>query len=313
MKLNQWLDIWLNKYQKTTIKLRTYIKYEYTITKHINPILGDYELDDLTSDILQDFILQKLNNGNLKNNANLSPNSVLSIFSLLKQALKYAKKLEICLKEYTSNIKLPPIKEKEINAFNRIEQQKIEEFCINSKSNYIGIIICLYTGIRLGELLALTWNDIDFNKKLLTINKTAYTISKNSKNIAYIDKPKTKKSYRIIPLPKQLINILKNKKKKSTSNYIISTKKGNIVQNRSYQKTFKCILNKCNIEYKSFHSLRHTFATRALEQGMDVKTLSEILGHKDSTITLNRYSHSLLEHKHESMNKVGKLLELSNY
>lgn len=311
MKLNEWLDSWLNKYQKTTIKLRTYLKYLDIIQKHINPILGEYELEDLTSNILQDFVLYKLNNGNLITKGKLSDNSVISIVSLLKLALRQAVFLGVSSVEYTAHIKMPTIKEKEVTAFNKIEQQKIENYCLNSKRNYIGIIICLYTGIRLGELLALTWNDIDFDKRLLKINKTVYTITKDGKNEAYIDKPKTKQSNRIIPLPKQLVDVLRKNKKISTSNYIISTKNGGVVQNRSYQKTFKSILRKCNIPYKNFHSLRHTFATRALELGMDVKTLSEILGHKNSIITLNRYSHSLLEHKFEFMNKVGKLLDVS--
>ena len=231
--------------------------------------------------------------------------------SLLKQALKQAVFLGVANIEYTSHIKLPSTKEKEVTAFNRIEQQKLESYCLNSKPNYIGIIICLYTGIRLGELLALTWDDIDFDKRLLRVNKTVYTITKNGKNEAYVDKPKTKQSNRIIPLPKQVMSVLKKNKKESKFNYIIATKFGNIVQNRSYQKSFKSILRKCNITYKNFHSLRHTFATRALELGMDVKALSEILGHKNSMITLNRYSHSLLEHKFEYMNKIGKLLDAS--
>lgn len=310
MKLNEWLDIWLNKYQKAAIKLRTYLKYADIIEKHINPVLGKYELDDLSGNVLQEFVLYKLNNGNLITKDKLSDNSVIAIVSLLKQALKQSVLLGIARVEYTSHIKLPSIKEKEVAAFNRIEQQKLENYCLNSKPNYIGIIICLYTGIRLGELLALTWDDIDFDKRLLKVNKTVYTITKNGKNEAYIDKPKTKQSNRIIPLPKQVISVLKKNKKESKSNYIIATKLGDIVQNRSYQKSFKSILRKCNIAYKNFHSLRHTFATRALELGMDVKALSEILGHKNSMITLNRYSHSLLEHKFEYMNKVGKLLDV---
>ncbi len=311
MKLNEWLNTWLNKYLKTTIKLRTYLKYNDIINKHINPILGEYELNDLNGNILQEFVLYKLNNGNLITNEKLADNSVIAIVSLLKQALRQALFLGISNTEYTAHIKIPMAKEKEITVFNRLEQQKLESYCLNSKPNYIGIIICLYTGIRLGELLALTWNDIDFDNKLLKVNKTVYTITKNGKNEAHIDRPKTKQSNRIIPLPKQIINLLKRKKKESISNYIISTKNGGIVQNRSYQKSFKSILNRCEITYKNFHSLRHTFATRALELGMDVKTLSEILGHKNSSITLNRYSHSLLEHKFEFMNKVGKLLDTS--
>lgn len=310
MILKKWLDIWLNKYQITTIKLRTYMRYSEIINQHINPFLGDYQLEELTGGVLQDFVLQKLNSGNLLTHKKLADNSVIAIMSLLKQALKRAVALGVSSVEYTSQIKMPIAQEKEITAFSREEQQKLEEFCLQSKPNYVGIIICLYTGIRLGELLALTWNDIDFEKRILTINKTVYTISCNGKNSAFVDRPKTKNSKRIIPLSKQLVSVLKKKKKISFSQYVISTKNGEMVQNRSYQKTFRRILAKCNIPYKNFHSLRHTFATRALELGVDIKTLSEILGHKNSVVTLNRYSHSLLEYKIEFMNKFGKMLKI---
>lgn len=249
MKLKEWLNTWLNKYQKITIKLRTYLKYTDIINKHINPILGEYELEALTCDVLQRFVLYKLTYGNLITNDKLSDNSVIAIISLLKQSLKKAVFLGVARIEYTSQIKMPNIKEKEVSAFNMFEQQKLESYCLNSKPNYIGIIICLYTGIRLGELLALTWEDIDFDKKILRINKTVYTITRNGRNEAYIDKPKTKQSNRMIPLPKQLISVLKRNKRKSTSSYIITTKNGGIVQNRSYQKSFKCILKKCNITF----------------------------------------------------------------
>ena len=123
-----------------------------------------------------------------------------------------------------------------------------------------------------------------------------------------IDKPKTKKSNRIIPLPDKLINLLQLTKNKSTSDYILSTKTNNMVDIRSYQRTFESILNKCGIKHYNFHCLRHTFATRALELGMDIKTLSEILGHTNVAITLNRYAHSLLEYKIQEMNKISSLL-----
>lgn len=310
MKLNEWLDIWLNKYTKHAVKLRTYDRYRYIIEKHINPKLGNYELDDLSAVILQDFVLGELESGNLNTQGPLANNSVIGIVNVLKSSLAEAKDLEVTSKDYSGKIKLPMSTEKPVTAFERHEQEKLEKYCLQAKNNYIGIVICLYTGIRLGELLALTWDDIDFSTGLMSINKTAYRIKQNGVPQIVVDQPKTKNSKRIIPLPKQLIEILKKIKKNSKSNYVLSTRSGGMVGTRAYQKTFERILKKLEIPYKNFHSLRHTFATRAIEMGMDVKTLSEILGHKNPVVTLTRYTHSLLSYKTDMMNKMGKMLNV---
>lgn len=306
MKLQELLYIWSNKYTKYRTKLKTQITYQKTIDNHLIPILGEYELKELSSSILQDFINLKFEKGNIKNGMPLSYNSVLSIFSVLKQALIYAYELELLEKDITKKIILPRGKEKKIEIFNKQEQQMLESYCITGKKNYIGIVLCLYTGIRIGELLALTWEDINFEDNLLSINKNVCTIKINGKTTIHIDEPKTKSSTRIIPIPKQLMPKLKKLKKSSSSIYVITTKNNTMVGTRSYQRTFARILKKLNIKELNFHALRHTFATRALEIGTDVKSLSEILGHKDPSITLNRYTHSNMEHKSEMINKLGK-------
>lgn len=309
MKLNEWLDIWLNKYVKHTVKLRTFERYKYNVEKHINPELGDYELEELSASVLQDFVLKKLESGNLKTGAPLANNSVIGIVNIIKGALAMAVSLEIIQKEYSNKIKLPNPTEKPVTAFEKHEQEKIEKYCLASnKSNYIGIVICLYTGIRLGELLALTWDDIDFQTGIMSITKTSYRIKENGVPRIVIDNPKTKNSSRVIPLPKALLDILKKIKKTSNSKYVISTRTGGIVGTRAYQRTYERILSKIGVSYKNFHSLRHTFATRAIEMGMDVKTLSEILGHKNPVVTLTRYTHSMMSYKTDMMNKMGKML-----
>lgn len=309
MKLEELLDLWLNRYEKVSLKTRSYNKYTYFIKLHINPKLGNYELSKLSSPMLQEFMIQKLNHGNLRNQQSLSVNTVLSMLSILKQALKLAFLLHLIPTNPAASIKLPIGREKEILALTREEQKNIEQYCLKSKKkNYLGILICLYTGIRLGELLALTWKDVDLEKKLLFIKKTTYTAKVNGKNKIVIDQPKTKKSIRIIPISDSLLQLLKAYKDKNKSIYIIHTYQNKIVETRAYQRTFQSILRKCHIKHYNFHCLRHTFVTRALELGVDVKTLSEILGHTNVTITLNRYAHSMMDYKMEQMNKIGMLL-----
>lgn len=309
MKLKELLQFWLNKYAKLTVKPRSYYGYADIIRLHINPQLGNYEIQAITSQILQDYVIEKLKSGNQITHKSLASNTVYKIVSILKQTFNLALSLELIPKNPTQNIKLPKSKEKEVLALTREEQKILEKYCLNSiKNNYLGIIICLYTGIRLGELLALTWDDIDFEKKYLYIKKTSYTMKQNNKNVIVIDTPKTKKSNRLIPIPSKLIQLLTIYKTKSTSKYIIHTYKNEMVEIRSYQRTFESILNKCNIRHYNFHCLRHTFTTRALELGIDIKTLSEILGHTNVAITLNRYAHSLLEYKIQEMNKISQIL-----
>lgn len=172
-----------------------------------------------------------------------------------------------------------------------------------------GVVLCLYTGLRIGELLALEWGDIDFQKGIISVSKSCHDGKDDNGRFARItDTPKTETSEREIPFPKQLIPYVRNLKKDSNSVYVVASNSEKPISVRAYQRSFELFLKRLNIQHKGFHSLRHTFATRALECGMDVKTLSEILGHKNSAVTLNRYVHSLMDHKRDMMNKLGKLL-----
>ena len=244
-----------------------------------------------------------------KTNNKLSINTVRDIIQVFKNGVSLALKLQLINKNPTENVKLPKQLEKEVTAFTLEEQKLIESYCLKSKKvSYLGVILCLYTGIRLGELLSLTWSDIDFKNKVMHIRKTSYFIKIEGKYKVIIDKPKTAKSNRIIPLSDKLIGILLYIRSTTNSSYVISNRLGEIIDNRSYQRTFQSILKKCKIKHYSFHSLRHTFATRAIEIGVDVKTLSEILGHTNVNITLKRYAHSLFDYNVQEMNRISELL-----
>lgn len=308
MTYEKWMEEWLTHYIKPSSKQRTYEQYFKIAKIHILPHLGNYELPELTPFVLQKFVTNLTVNGNKRTGKGLSPNFVKTIISVVQNSLKTVH-LVGYLPEYTANkIKRPKIVEKQVDCFTLTEQKKIETAALSAKKDkYRGIVLCLYTGLRIGELLALSWKDIDFEKGVLTVSKTCRDGNINGKHIRILDTPKTENSRRQIPLSKTILKMLKEMKKRSKCEFVIADGDKPVFV-RTYQRMFELLLKKLHIPHKGFHSLRHTFATRALECGMDVKSLSEILGHKNATITLNRYAHSLWEHKSEMMNKLGKLL-----
>ena len=308
MNFKDWLHDWLNHYIKPTAKARTFERYR-DLTCHFIPIIGGYELNDLTPMILQKAVSDLLTSGNRKTGKGLSPNTVNSIISVMQNSLKTAFTIGLTDTYSADKIKRPKATEKAIECFSLPEQKTIERYVLNAKkSKLIGIVICLYTGLRIGELLALEWADLDYHHGIMTVSKSChYGHDESGKYMRFIDTPKTNHSSRVIPIPRQLIPILKRYQKIDHSEFVVS-ENGKPVAVRSYQRSFELLQKKLGISRRGFHALRHTFATRAIECGMDVKTLSEILGHKNPTITLNRYAHSLMEHKTEMMNRIGKLL-----
>ena len=305
MKYMDWLNEWLKNYVLPSVKIRTYERYSLIVNLHIRDKIGMLELDDLTPLLLQQYITELLQSGKRKTGKGLSANSVNAIISVLQSSLKTANFLGLTAEYTADKVKRPKLKEKPVECFSLKEQKQIEQAILSGRKDKLyGILLCLYSGLRIGELIALQWSDIDFTKGILTVSKSCH----DGKAGLIIDEPKTATSRRVIPLPKQLLPILKGIKKKSHSPFVVSAN-GKPVSVRSYQRSFELLLKKLKIPHRGFHSLRHTFATRALECGMDVKTLSEILGHKNPTVTLNRYAHSLMEHKADMMNRLGKLLQ----
>lgn len=304
MKYIDWLIQWLENYIRPSVKVRTYERYRLIVEQHIKDKTGSIELNNLSPLVLQSFITELLQSGNKKTGKGLSANSVNAVISVIQSSLKTAHLLGLT-KEYTADkLKRPKLKEKPVECFTLAEQKQIEQAILNGKKDKLyGIILCLYSGLRIGELIALQWTDIDFTKGILTVSKSCH----DGKDGLIIDEPKTATSRRTIPLPKQLMPLVKMLKKRSDSDFVVSNH-GKPLSVRSYQWSFELLLKKLDIPHRGFHSLRHTFATRAIECGMDLKTLSEILGHKNPTVTLNRYAHSLMEHKQDMMNRLGKLL-----
>lgn len=197
---------------------------------------------------------------------------------------------------------------RETAVFSRAEQRKIERICMEKGGIYTGIVLCLHTGIRIGELLSLTWRDVDFRSNLLRVEKTVVRLrAEDGGYTDYIDRPKSPSSRRAIPLSPKAAEALKEMKKHAGGEYVFCGRKGR-VSVRAYQHRFENLLRKNNIRVLHFHALRHTFATRVMECGVDVKTLSELLGHKNAAITLNRYAHSMMDTKRKALRRMEKYI-----
>jgi len=239
MKYKEWLEIWLENYVKPTAKMRTYESYSQIVKQHIVCKLGEEELDDITPLKLQQFVTELMQGGNLLTKKGLAANSVNGIINVLQNSLKLANMLGET-KEYVGNrIKRPQSKEKSVTCFTLQEQKKIEQAALSDKRDKMfGVVLCLYSGLRVGELLALKWTDVDFTNGTITVNKTCHDgQDKNGKLCRIEDAPKTASSKRTIPLPKQILQLLKKNKRKSESEYIVASE-GKSIYVRSYQRSF---------------------------------------------------------------------------
>lgn len=259
-------------------------------------------------------IFEKLNSGRLSNKKGLSLKTVKDIMTVTKSCLNSAMKNGI-IKRKTFDYKFPKnISSKKIKIFSHTEHLKLFQY-INSNldEKSLGILISLLCGLRIGEVCGLKWCDIDFENEILSVNRTVQRIyikkSISSESKIVISSPKTASSFRNIPLSKHLIKTMK-KLRKNNNFYIISGNR-NFIEPRIYRKYYYSILSSLNLSKLSFHSLRHTFTTQAIELGTDYKTVAEILGHSSINITLNLYVHPKMEYKRKCLNLIYNELSSS--
>lgn len=309
MQYKQWLDEWLENYVKPVAKHRTYTRYADIVRVHVAVALGERDMSALSPLELQRFTAQLLCCGNKKTGKGLSANSVNGIITVVQISLKAAR-LAGALDEYSADkIRRPKVREKRVQCFTAAEQKRMEQSILTQNDpGLYGVLLCLYSGLRIGELLALEWRDIDWANGTISVNRSCHDGKDGGVFTRITEPPKTESSCRTIPVPARLLPLLRAWQKQSRSDCVVAAANGKRVPVRTYQRTFEVFLQRLRLPHRGFHALRHTFATRALECGMDVKTLSEILGHKNAAVTLNRYAHSLPEHKRSMMDLVGNLL-----
>ena len=316
---------WLAQ-KSIVIKNSTYVKYKNSLNKHILPDLGNIKLKDINNQIMLHYINSKLSISP-ENNSKLSNKTVKDMLLIINNIIKYGKKY---YPEETQPLEIvyPSVPRNEIRVISHTEQNYLEQILYKDMDNVkLGILICLYTGLRLGEICGLKWEDISLSDETISVKRTVQRLQTfnqdgGPKTQIYIGTPKSDTSIRKIPIPCSIIPSINRFYHNGIEGYILSEDGLSCVDPRTMENKFHAYFDTamelCSKDFKyeyktgevTFHSLRHTFATRCVEAGFEVKCLSEILGHSNVNITLNRYVHSSFQMKRDNMKKLDNLYKI---
>ena len=299
-------ELWLEE-KGTQVKPSTYENYYFCMKNYVIPFFRKEENRQITPAAVSQFVKS------IKEHCGLADSYKKKILAILKTALRDILKNSPECPAILESVKLPKSESQEVQVFSFKEQRLIENVVLHWEDRRaLGIILCFYTGIRLGELCALRWSDFDQEAGTMsiirTVSRTKSFQQEENRTALLIGIPKSKKSVRKIPLPAFLLKLAGEFKMyfADENRYVLSGK-NTPIDPRSYQKLFKKVLEEAGVKDRKFHAIRHTFATRALELGVDIKTLSEILGHSNVSITLNIYAHSLMEQKKIAIDKLNEM------
>lgn len=287
------------------VKKSTFAAYSLLIANHLLPAFS--EANDIYEEDVQQFVFKKLKEG-------LSQKSVKDILIVLKMILRYGAKHNL-MEHRQIEIRFPTERERqEVEVLSKANQRKIMEFVKNNFTfQNLGIYICLSAGLRIGEVCALTWNDIDAEQGVIYVNKTIqriYLVGEIEKRTeVIIDTPKSKNSIREIPMTKELLRMVKPLKKVVNSSFFVLTNSAAPTEPRTYRNYYKRLMKQLDIPALKFHGLRHSFATRCIESNCDYKTVSVLLGHSNISTTLNLYVHPNMEQKKRCIEQMLKAIQ----
>lgn len=300
------LNLWLDN-NRIRLKGGSINIYYSVIHTHIIPGLGKIPMCSLSAGMINSFLAEKLEQGRTCDESGLSPAYVRTIMLVIKAAHNFAVENKFCA-PLAGTIYKPAIPKKDMRILSLEEQKQLEDQLRSEPDDLrAGIFLSLYAGLRLGEICALSWEDVDLDKNILHVRHTvARVMDGNHHSIYAIDTPKTNSSYRDVPISSMLHAVLFQRLQGASSEYVISNKKG-FANPRTFEQRFQRITRNASLQNINFHALRHTFATRCIEVGVDVKSLSEILGHANAAITLNTYVHSSMELKRTQIEKLYSL------
>lgn len=308
MNFSDYLDFWLKNSCKDRLSINTYEEYELKVNKHIKPYLGNIKLDKLKTLQIQNFYTLKLE-------GELSPRTVMSFHKIIHRALEQAVKWQLIPYNVANGVEKPKVSQEETQILNEVELK-----CLISKAKntnlYIPIVIGAYTGMRRGEVLGLTWDNVNLNDGTIRISKT---LSSTKQGIVFTE-PKTKNSNRKIAISKSVVEILKRNKVEQLknkmrlgnsykdNNMVCCKENGDFIDPKNFSRDFHNLVVKSGIKNIRFHDLRHTHASLLVKLGVHPKEISTRLGHSDVSITMNIYSHIYEETDKETANAFEKLV-----
>ena len=304
------MALWLSSIRQD-VKASTLARYHFLLQYHIFPELGMIPLNRLDNVLLEEYVRKKRDTGS-RDGGELAPKTVNCLISVIKQVLRFAEE-EGCLDK---PLKIRALRQNkpEIRIMTREEQRQLETMAAKDGGPAaLGILVALYTGLRIGEVCALQWKDISLEYSVITVSRTISRIQeyrtreygsrvKAARTRVVLSSPKTDSSRRMIPIADALKEFLMPYR--SAPDCYLLTGKTNYIDPRTFYRKYRRFLEECGIGPYNYHALRHTFATRCVESGADIKSLSEILGHADVSVTLGRYVHPSMEQKKQTIEKM---------
>lgn len=298
---------------KPQIKESTYVKYSNSLHDYLCPAFSGRPVESITRAEVSSLCIKLAESGG-KDSTGLSPKTIADTLSILRSIFNYASEEKgLNVANITGiAVKLP---RSTIRVFTVAEQQKLDSYLReNLNPCNLGILLCMYTGLRVGEICALTWKKVSLDEPILQVDETLQRLQQandsDKKTKVVISSPKSDSSIRAIPLPDEIYKLLQQNRKQRDA-YLLTGLPNRYMEPRLVQSRFKSILLDLGIKHANFHALRHTFATRCVELGFDIKSLSEILGHSTVNITLNRYVHPSMDLKQKNMNMLSDLFTVS--